>query len=278
MKKIIGFTFLFLCVATSFAQISVLDGVYTKSKNNVVRKPVPYVELREVDIMWAKRIWRVVDMKEKMNQVFYYPETPDQGRKNLITVLMEGIRETGNITAYNPDVDDMFTQPMTVEQVMTEKMTRPTVVQKFNETTMEMEDEEVMDTLNNYDITRFEIKEEVFFDKQRSVLETRILGICPLVEEFRNGEFIGYRKLFWVYFPEARPVLAQNEVYNRHNDVHRLTFDDVFLKRMFSSTVTKESNVYNRKLSQYKAPLDAVLEAEQIEEEIFHMEHDLWSF
>jgi gliding motility associated protien GldN len=217
-------------------------------------------------------------MKEKMNQVFYYPETPDQGRKNLITVLMEGIRETGNITAYNPDVDDMFTQPMTVEQVMKEKMTRVTVVDKFNEETMEMEQVEVLDTLKNYDITRFEIKEEVFFDKQRSVLETRILGICPLVEEFRNGEFIGYRKLFWVYFPEARAVLAQNEVYNRHNDVHRLTFDDVFWKRMFSSTVTKESNVYNRKISQYKAPLDAVLEAEKIEEEIFHLEHDLWSF
>ncbi len=278
MKKIISLSFLVFIATVSFSQQSVLDGVYTKSKNNVVRKPIPYVELREADILWAKRIWRIVDMKEKINQVFYYPETPDQGRKNLITVLMEGIRETGNITAYNPDVDDMFTQPMTVEQVMKEKMTRTKVVQVFDEVSMEMVDSEVQDTIQNYDITRFEIKEEVFFDKQRSVLETRILGICPLVEEFRNGEFVGYKKLFWVYFPEARAVLAQSEVYNRHNDVHRLTFDDVFWKRMFSSTITKESNVYNRKISQYKAPLDAVLEAEKIEEEIFNLEHDLWSF
>lgn len=278
MKKIISLSFLVFIATVSFSQQSVLDGVYTKSKNNVVRKPIPYVELREADILWAKRIWRIVDMKEKINQVFYYPETPDQGRKNLITVLMEGIRETGNITAYNPDVDDMFTQPMTVEQVMKEKMTRTKVVQVFDEVSMEMVDSEVQDTIQNYDITRFEIKEEVFFDKQRSVLETRILGICPLVEEFRNGEFVGYKKLFWVYFPEARAVLAQSEVYNRHNDVHRLTFDDIFWKRMFSSTITKESNVYNRKISQYKAPLDAVLEAEKIEEEIFNLEHDLWSF
>ena len=49
---------------------SPLDGVYSKSLNNPNRKPVPYVQLREADLMWLKRIWREVDLREKINQVF----------------------------------------------------------------------------------------------------------------------------------------------------------------------------------------------------------------
>ena len=93
MKKI-GFLILVIivgCADLSFGQQSVLDGVYTKSINNANRKPIAYVQLREADIMWAKRVWRQVDMMEKMNQVFYYPIDPTQGRKNFMTVLMDSL-------------------------------------------------------------------------------------------------------------------------------------------------------------------------------------------
>ncbi len=277
MKRKLVIALLFLGFVFNLEAQSVLDGVYTKSKNNESRDFIPYVQLREADIMWAKRVWRIVDMKEKMNQVFYYPINPDQGRKNFMTVILEGIQETGNITAYDPS-NDMFEEPMTVEQLYKEHMSRTQVIQVWDEETMSMKQEEVQDTISARDITRFKIKEEVFFDKQRSVLETRILGICPLVEVYKEGEFLGYQELFWIYFPEARTVFAKSEVYNRQNDVHRLTYDDIFWKRMFSSTITKETNVYNRSLQQYLSPLDAVLEAERIEEQIFNFEHDLWSF
>lgn len=277
MKRKLVIALLFLGFVFNLEAQSVLDGVYTKSKNNESRDFIPYVQLREADIMWAKRVWRIVDMKEKMNQVFYYPINPDQGRKNFMTVILEGIQETGNITAYDPN-NDMFEEPMTVEQLYKEHMSRTQVIQVWDEETMSMKQEEVQDTISARDITRFKIKEEVFFDKQRSVLETRILGICPLVEVYKEGEFLGYQELFWIYFPEARTVFAKSEVYNRQNDVHRLTYDDIFWKRMFSSTITKETNVYNRSLQQYLSPLDAVLEAERIEEQIFNFEHDLWSF
>ena len=277
MKRKLVIALLFLGFVFNLEAQSVLDGVYTKSKNNESRDFIPYVQLREADIMWAKRVWRIVDMKEKMNQVFYYPINPDQGRKNFMTIILEGIQETGNITAYDPS-NDMFEEPMTVEQLYKEHMSRTQVIQVWDEETMTMKPEEVLDTISARDITRFKIKEEVFFDKQRSVLETRILGICPLVEVYKEGEFLGYQELFWIYFPEARTVFAKSEVYNRQNDVHRLTYDDIFWKRMFSSTITKETNVYNRSLQQYLSPLDAVLEAERIEEQIFNFEHDLWSF
>ncbi len=268
------------CADLSFGQQSVLDGVYTKSINNANRKPIAYVQLREADILWAKRVWRQVDMMEKMNQVFYYPPEPTQGRKNFMTVLMEGITETGNITAYNPGPlgdNDMFSEPMTSQEVDS-AMVKIESVKKIDEITFEEYTEEVTSPIELKSVSRFEIKEEVFFDKQRSVIEYRILGIAPLFEKYRGLEFEGYEKKFWIYFPEARAVLAQNEIYNRHNDVQRLTYDDIFLKRMFTSTIIKESNVYDRKIERYKSPLDALLEAERIKEEVFNFEHDLWSY
>ena len=57
-----------------------------------------------------------------------------------------------------------------------------------------------------------------------------------------------------------------------------MTYEELFWKRKFSSRIIKVSNVYDRSIDQYKGPIDALLEAEKIEEEIFNREHDMWSF
>jgi len=260
---------------------SPLDGVYSKSIDNPNRKPIPYVHLREADIMWMKRIWRTVDMREKMNHVFYYPTRPDQGRKNLMTVIMESITESGNITPYAPSdetgqANDMFTIPMTPEEA--QNTLRYETVTEYENDFGELRDTTIQVEIGLEEITKFQIKEEVFFDKQRSVMETRILGLAPMVPFYSNGQVLGEQAAFWIYFPEARRVFAQAEVYNRQNDVQRLTFDDVFWKRMFASRIIKETNVYNRTIADYKAPMDALLEAERIKEDIRNREHDLWHF
>lgn len=289
MKTVVSLLSLLALSLTGFSQVldpgeSPLDGVYSKSMHNANREPIPYVHLREADLMWLKRVWRVVDMEEKMNQVFYYPLNPAQGRRNFMTIIMEAITESGNITAYaaedeekNPN--DMFTIPMTPEEINNEVLSYESPYSYTDPNTGQTIDSTVVTDIDLKEITRFKIKEEVFFDKQRSVLEFRILGIAPMVPAYNSsGELVTIQEGFWVYFPEARRVLAQAEVYNRNNDVHRLTYDDVFMKRMFSSTIVKESNVYNRSLEQYLSPLDALLEAEKIEDKIFRFEHDLWSF
>ena len=258
-----------------------LDGVYSKSKNNANRKPIPYVKLREADVMWLKRTWRIVDMEEKMNQVFYYPKKPTQGRKNFVQIIMDAIMEEGSLQPYAASVDgtenDMFQVPMTPEEVgevFVYKSTFADIDEQGNTIDTEVENEIPLS-----EITKFKIKEEVFFDNERSVLEFRILGIAPIVPKIdADGEVEGYQEEFWIYFPEARFVFAENEVFNRQNDVHRMTYDDLFWKRMFASRVVKESNVYDRKLEDYLSPMDALLEAEEIERTIFNFEHDLWSF
>ena len=131
-------------------------------------------------------------------------------------------------------------------------------------------------------VKKWRVKEEWFFDKQRSVMDVRIIGLAPLQEnkDEITGRLTGsFSPLFWVYFPEARKVLINAEVFNLvKNNAERRTYDDIFWKRMFGSTITKESSVMDRKVNEYMVGLDALLEAERIKTEIFNIEHDLWEY
>jgi len=87
------------------------------------------------------------------------------------------------------------------------------------------------------------------------------------------------RKVFWVYYPEARELLASTQVYNPFNDSRRMSFDDLFIKRYFNSYIVQESNVYNnRAINQYLSGKEAMLESKRIEDKIFNFEQDLWEY
>lgn len=129
------------------------------------------------------------------------------------------------------------------------------------------------------DIVQYRVKEDWFFDNERSVLDVRIIGICPVVyQKDLDGNITGLKELMWLYFPECRYVFQNFFVQSRHNDSQRMSFDDLFWKRMFQSYIIKESNLYDRELNNYRAGVDALLESEKIKEKIFTFEHDLWSF
>jgi gliding motility associated protien GldN len=233
--------------------------------------------------MWSAKIERVIDLKEKMNQVFYYPLLPINDRQNLIDVLMQAINE-GTITAYgNATNDDEFQSPMSpaeVEMIGIMQGEKITVEERFDPDNQEYYLDTTYNIFERSDVKKYRIKEEWFFDKQRSVMEVRIIGICPVIDrKNEEGVYTGETSLFWVYFPEARKILSKAEVFNhRKNDAARLTYDDIFHKRFFSSRIVKESNKYDRKISEYKEGIDALLEAEKIKTEIFNLEHDLWEY
>ena len=129
------------------------------------------------------------------------------------------------------------------------------------------------------DIVQYRIKEDWFFDKERSVMDVRIIAICPVVyQKDADGNITGMKELFWLYFPECRYVFQNFFVQSRHNDAQRMSFDDLFWKRMFQSYIIKESNIYDRDIRDYRSGVDALLEAERIKDKIFVFEHDLWSF
>jgi len=280
MRFIIFAGLLFGISATTDAQIldSPRDGVYDQIHLSE-KKPIPYYPVREADVAWKKRIWRMMDLRQKINHPFYYPETPQKGWKNFMTVIMDAIRE-GAITAYDPTNDDQFLVPLTYQEIENKfsRIDTVPIVDPDNPQRI-LRYDVVKEDFRPSDVQRLKIKEDWFFDKQRSVMDVRILGICPVKNLYDdNGEFFGFQEMFWIYFPEARPVFAQAEVFNRHNGAERRTYDELFWKRMFGSYVYKEENVYDRQISDYAAGMDALLEAERIKNELFEIEHDLWEF
>ena len=285
MKNIV----LVIILLISFSQIAsaqdILDGAYEKDIRDGEKERMiqPYQHVREADVMWSTKIERIIDLREKMNQVFYYPLLPINDRQNLIDVLMQAIDE-GTITAYgNATNDDEFQSPMSpseVEMIGIMQGEKMSVEERFDPDTQEYYLDTTFNIFERHEVKKYRIKEEWFFDKQRSVMEVRIIGICPVIDrKNEDGVYTGETSLFWVYFPEARKILSKSEVFNhRKNDAARLTYDDIFHKRFFSSRIVKESNKYDRKISEYKEGIDALLEAEKIKEEIFNIEHDLWEY
>ena len=133
------------------------------------------------------------------------------------------------------------------------------------------------------DIIQYRIKEDWFMDKERSVLDVRILALAPVAYKYDedsqgNKSISGMRELFWLYFPHCRFVFNNYFVYNPANDAQWMSFDDLFWKRRFNSIIYKESNVYDRKIETYEAGADALYESQAIRNEIRNIEHDVWSF
>ena len=242
------------------------------------RKVVPYAPVREADVTWYTKIWRIIDFREKMNQVFYYPDETIRDRVSFMQMIMDGLKE-GSLTAYDA-INDEFTKPLTYEEMIAGFERSDSTQLERLDFPGEFYDTIIKISLDPTDAKQLRIKEVQFFDKQRSVLDVRILGLCPLLQvRDDKGELKpGFQPMFWIYFPDARPVFARTELYNPKNGAERRTFDDIFQKRYFQSYITKEDNTYNRNISAYKTGLDALLEAERIKEYIFDLEHNLWEF
>jgi gliding motility associated protien GldN len=259
---------------------TVLDGAYVK-EHNPTKRVIPYPHLREADVMYHKRIWQEIDLKQKMNHPLYFPERPIQDRKSLFEVVKDALLVDQSITAYGlgpADEDDEFLYPLSREDV--EQILEP-IVTNYTEDpdTGERIAVEAKQPVKSTDIARYQIKEDWIFDKQRSERYVRIIGICPMKEDFDDdGAVRGYKKLFWLYFPECRYVFANADAYNFANDSQRRTFEDIFQKRYFSSFIVKESNVYDRSIRSYAQGIDQHLEAERIKYDQFILEHDLWSY
>ena len=246
-----------------------LDDIVEKRIINE-RRILPYSPIREADIFWEKRIWRIIDVREKMNLTFSYPEMP------FFTILMNAATE-GEITAYGTD-DDKFSYPLEPDEVASMGATVDTII-TFDPETYEEQIQVVRNDLNPEDIKQFRVKEIWFFDENYSSLDKRILGIAPLRDEYdENGNYKYTLPLFWVYYPECREILARYQVFNAGNDASPMSWEDMLESRRFSSFISKESNVYDRKIQDYLSGVDMLLESEKIRMEIFNFEHDLWEY
>jgi gliding motility associated protien GldN len=285
MKHVLRLSFLLIFLAEvgyGNAQVqSILDGAYVK-ETNLTKRVVPYPPLREADVMYQRRIHQDIDLRQKINQQFYFPINQIEDRKNLFDVIRYALEVEGSLTAYGTGptgADDEFHYPLSPTQV--DSLLNPIeLVDDWDiDTGEKIGSREVRGTVSSQDIVRYRIKEDWIWDRQRSQRYIRIIGIAPVKESFDDdGISKGLTPLFWLYYPECRYVFANAECYNIRNNAQRRTFEDVFQKRYFASYIIKEDNVFDRAIGDYARGLDALLESERIKNEMFQLEHDLWHY
>ncbi len=245
------------------------------------RPVVPAAYIREADVMWSRRVWRQIDLREKANQPLYFPLSPIEDRKCLFDVIRDALLSEGSVTAYDPGAllrDDGFTDPLAAEEVKA-MLHRVDTVYTEDPASGALIPVAVESDVDAAEVSRYLIKEDWIFDKQRGVMDIRIIGLAPMREvRGEDGELRGHAPLFWLYFPELRYLLAQHDAFNRFNDAARPSFEDVFRKRLFTSTIVKVSNVQDRWIADHLTGVDALLEAERLKQELFEWEHDLWHY
>lgn len=234
--------------------------------------------IREADIAWEKRIQRVVDTREKLNLPFVSEEL------NLFTVLKTMIMN-GDISGFS---DEGFKNIMAPDDLEAQMVKMDTSM-SLDPDTYEEKIVIARNDINWRDIQQYRIKEVWYFDKQRSVVDVRILGIAPIYQS-ANDKIAGIppKPIFWVYYPQCRSPLSKFRVFNDENDMAPLTWTDIFDTRVFSSYIYKRSNVLDYRLKDFFVPdpddvenrsgVDMLLYSEKIKNELLDFEHDLWEY
>ncbi len=248
------------------------------------RIPLPYEHLRADDAVYRQVVWREIDTREKINLPFRYSADEDNGNQRFISILLTWIQDDSTATVFS-NVDDRFTTPMTKSEVAKALSGDMVEVPIYNENGELTGTKQMANEINFDSIYKFRIKEEVIFDKESSRLFWRILGIAPIKNIITSqGVDLGETELFWAYYPDLRATFAKYEVYNGKNYGARMSWEELFESRMFYGRIIKSTidNPYNNFIKNYKSlsdnPILQLLEGENIKEQIFNYEQDLWEY
>ena len=244
------------------------DGFYAR-KDIDSTEMVPLADVREEDVFYAKRIWREIDLRDTVNSALRSPKS------RLIDVLIAAVKAE-ELTAYSPfdsvnNEDDAFTNPMAADSAMMQAAGTVEVTDSKAGTVTT-----VANDLNPESFLKFRIKEDWIFDVKRSIFEPRIVGIAPMkfIESSKQ-----WQPVFWIYYPEAREILTKKRLVNTNNDASTLSFDDFFIRRLFSSYIVKESNPGDQKLRDIISdPKQRLYESERIKKSVLDYEQGLWEY
>src|ERR1700704_5085956 len=91
------------------------------------RTPLAYEHIREDDAVYRQRVWREINVHEKMNLPFVYKASEDNGNQRFINILLNAIKG-GEVTAFDP-IDDRFTTPYTFKQIAENIIGKPKTIQ-----------------------------------------------------------------------------------------------------------------------------------------------------
>lgn len=313
MKKFTLFAMMLLAACFVFAQEDDFDGStleqpvrapmeYPWEQVNIgeFTDPIAYPPVRQADVMYYWTIWRIIDLREKVNHPLYFPADQKGTWRSLGQTIFDAIdmsnpeKSEDVLPVYQ---DEMCTMPYSRDELQGLVSMTQTISDYDIETGEEIGTKELIITFEPKQITQYRVKEIWYFDKQYSTFRVQILQLEPMIQYDRSegkssnyddeeedsenvkGELV-LKSLGHIYYNELRPYLARQEVFNVKNQAARLSFDDLITwKRDFSSLIYKESNVYDRDIEDYIAnSRDQRIESERITENLRKFESDLWEF
>lgn len=298
MKKVL-FGVLATMIAFTVTAQSIIDAEDGSNPNdfyqrNIVvgKKAMPYPFLRESDVVWKTTIWRCIDMNESFNQYLYFPteteeESNNQNRTNIVNLIVKAAGN-GDFEVYE---DDDMKVPQEWEKAYLNLCGAPYTIQvpMVDENGQPLEDEDgepVMEektqipSFLNTTAKRLNLKEFWYIDKQDTRQKVRIVGLNFTFERSSKRGENDFVPSFWIPMNsmKVRQVLVNANAFEENNDVAERSYDDIFIQRYFDSFVTRESNKFNRKITDYLTGQDAILESQAIEERIFDIESDMWEY
>ncbi len=216
--------------------------------------------LNEADVLWSKRVWRIVEMRESSNRMLLNPRIKNE--INLMNFLENSIY-ANYMKAY---VSDDFKQRMNASQIRT-------ALTKYDSSNVGGVLQIDSSLLNMNTIHRFLIKEDYYFNKRNSTVDVKILGLAPLADVYDSaGMYVGERQLFWIYYPSIKCCLNKHTV--RLNNDSMVTLESFISKHMFTSKVYYVSYESSTLPNQMKGTRR--IEMEMQRNRIREIENDYW--
>lgn len=250
--------------------IPTTDGFY-QANNMEDAVPFAYPEVNKKNIRFYKRVWRDIDLKDEKNAILAVPGN------SLIEVVMKAI-EKGKLSLYSPD-DDSFKGRLSAQEGMA-RFADSVLVPIFDGEGNQIDSKMALNEFDPARVTKFRVKEDIFFDKQRSRLETRIIGVAPLMNITTSAELaesVGATPAFWLYFPQLRYALVQVDISDPDKGLYEMSMDDFFVQNKFASTIVRESSpgmLQNLKDTENGGQQ---LDGKKVEEKLDAYKKKLWS-
>ena len=251
---------------------------------------IAVVNHRWDDIAWSRTVYRVIDMRDKQNFQLYFPTRPNDQYRSLFRVMLDAV--ANGINVYKRDPRDI--KPSWKDVLTGYELSRVFAYDESTENNLLQVDtitEQRSVGVDQYaryirNQLKFLIQEKIFFDKHTSRMYSKIMAIAPLYalhpDNMDSKESMAYFRnsvICWFAFDELRPYLIRQFVVPKGNDTERMTFDDFFNQKMYSSYLLGESSTYGRMLLEYAVDEDALrAEQKRIDTELINFEEDLWEY
>lgn len=232
------------------------------------------VEMPE-DVVWRRDVYRQLNLLDDKNAPLYYPVEPTAGHLNLFTYLFN-LLITDKVKAYEYKLDgnESFTAKDVVD--MKQLMERHYIYYEEKNGKIQVSASDIPSA----EVSRYYIKESVYFDQRTSTFRTKVTALCPVLMrgdvEF-GGEATPY-PLFWLKYDDISTYLAKHMMMpSNYNNVTNLSASDYFSMNSYEGTIYKTNNMQGRVLANY-CKTDSAMKKEQtrIEKEIETFENHVW--